>query len=71
MDRMNTYELPLAREELHLLALLSRGLQAHTIARQLETTDRTVRRRTRHICDRLGVGTPVEAVVWAVRRGLV
>ncbi len=72
MDLLSpTSELPLEREELQLLSLLARGLPATAIARRLDTTDRTVRRRTRHICDRLGVSTPVEAVVWAVRRGLV
>jgi DNA-binding NarL/FixJ family response regulator len=61
----------LEHEDLALLALLARGLPADTIARQLDTSDRTVRRRTRQLCDRIGVKTPVEAVVWAVRRGLV
>jgi DNA-binding NarL/FixJ family response regulator len=61
----------LRQEDLSLLALIAQGLQVGTIARELDTSERTVRRRTRQICDCLGVRTPVEAVVWAVRRGLV
>ena len=56
---------------LTLLALLARGLPLERVARELHCSERTVRRRTRAVCDRLGVGTPVEAVVWAARRGLL
>lgn len=58
-------------DELALLALLARGLPTDLVARRLGLSERTVRRRTRTICDRLQVGTPVEAVVWAARRHLV
>ena len=57
--------------DLELLAMLAAGLQFGSIARRLDTSDRTIRRRIRAVCDRLGVGTTVEAVVWAARRGLV
>ncbi|MDT7798638.1 MAG: hypothetical protein QOI78_2071 [Actinomycetota bacterium] len=40
--------------ELNLLALLAEGLPVETIARRLDLSDRTVRRRLRSICDRLG-----------------
>jgi DNA-binding CsgD family transcriptional regulator len=66
-----TRPVPLSAEDLELLALLATGLQADSIARRLDTSGRTVRRRIRTICDRLGVGTTVEAVAWAARRGLV
>ena len=62
---------PLSADELALLGLLARGLPADAIARHLDLSERTVRRRTRLICDRLGVGSTVEAVAWAARRHLV
>ncbi|MFG1643212.1 LuxR C-terminal-related transcriptional regulator [Amycolatopsis sp. NPDC049252] len=61
----------LVDEELNLLALLAEGLPVETIARRLDLSDRTVRRRLRSICDRLGCTTPIQAVVLAARRGLV
>jgi DNA-binding NarL/FixJ family response regulator len=61
----------LGREDLDLLALLAEGLSVETIARRLDLSDRTVRRRLRSICDRLGLVAPIQAVVWAARRGLV
>lgn len=62
---------PLTDDELALLALLARGLSTDLVARTLGLSERTVRRRTRTICDRLDVSTPVEAVAWAARRRLV
>jgi DNA-binding NarL/FixJ family response regulator len=61
----------LDHEDVRLLELLGRGLPAGSVARRLGMSERTVRRRTRAVCDRLGVGTPIEAVVWAARRGLI
>ena len=63
--------LPLKPDDVTLLGLLARGLPLDVVARRLRTSQRTVRRRTRDICDRLGVGTPIEAVVWAARRGIL
>lgn len=62
---------PLDADDLRLLRLLSEGHPLGTVARQLYLSDRTVRRRTRAICERLQVSTPIEAVVWAVRRRLL
>ena len=62
---------PLEERDIALLALLATGAPVEAIARRMDVSERTVRRRTREICDRLDVGTPVEAVVWAARRGLV
>jgi DNA-binding NarL/FixJ family response regulator len=63
---------PLLRpDDLALLALLADGLVVDAVGRRLQMSDRTVRRRTRAICDQLGVRTPVQAIVWAARRGLI
>lgn len=54
-------------DDLAILRLLSRGATTDLITRELNLSERTLRRRVRTICDRLGVKTPIEAVVWAVR----
>jgi len=61
----------LSRDEVELLGLLARGMPLGAVARRLATSERTVRRRVRTICDRLAVGTPIEAVVWAAQQGLL
>jgi DNA-binding NarL/FixJ family response regulator len=61
----------LAPEEHQLLLLLAEGLPLDAIARRLSTSSRTLRRRIRVLCDRIGVRTPLQAAVWAARRGLI
>jgi DNA-binding NarL/FixJ family response regulator len=61
----------LTEEERALLQLLAHGLSEDAVARRLLTSSRTVRRRIRALCDRLGVRTPLQAAVWAARRGLI
>lgn len=61
----------LSADEIALLRLLAEGLPVEAIARRLTLSERTIRRRVRMICDRLGVDVPIQAVVWAARRGLV
>jgi DNA-binding NarL/FixJ family response regulator len=61
----------LSREDVILLGLLAQGLPLDAVARRLRMSERTVRRRTRDICDRLGVAAPIQAVVWAARRGML
>ncbi|WP_019067359.1 hypothetical protein [Streptomyces hokutonensis] len=58
-------------EDIRLLLLLAEGHPAETIARILCTSGRTLRRRIRAVCDEIGVRTPIEAAVWAARRGLI
>jgi len=61
----------LSSDDVALLALLASGLPMEAVARRLALSERTVRRRTRIVCDRLGVTTTVEAVAWAARRHLI
>lgn len=61
----------LSREDLELLQMLADGALLGAVARKLQTSERTVRRRIRSICDLLGVDAPIQAVVWAARRGLL
>ncbi len=61
----------LEHDDLRLLAALATGLPTHAVARTLSTSARTVQRRTREVCDRIGVRTTVEAVAWAARRHLI
>jgi DNA-binding NarL/FixJ family response regulator len=63
--------LPLSGTDVELLRLLAQGLPLDSVARRLVTSERTVRRRTRAICTRLGVAAPIQAVVWAAQRGLL
>ncbi|MGH3329636.1 MAG: LuxR C-terminal-related transcriptional regulator [Streptomycetales bacterium] len=58
-------------DDVRLLALLAEGLPMEAVARRLEMSDRTVRRRTRALCDRIGVKSPIQAVVWAARNRLI
>ena len=45
-------ELSLTHQEVELLQLLGQGLPLGTVARRLRTSERTVRRRTKAICER-------------------
>jgi DNA-binding NarL/FixJ family response regulator len=62
---------PLSDDEVAVLRLLAEGLPLDIVARRLEVSERTLRRRTRAICDVLGVRATITAVAWAARRGLV
>lgn len=61
----------LPQDEVEVLALFARGHTIERIARELGISERTVRRRLRAAADALGAGTSVEAVVRAVRTGLI
>lgn len=61
----------LSRQDVELLRLLAGGLPMEAVARRMNTSERTVRRRVKAICDRLGFTSSIQAVVWAARQGLV
>jgi len=61
----------LLRDEVHLLSLLAAGLPVEAVARRLHVCPRTVRRRCRGVCDKIGVSSVIEAVAWAARRRLI
>ena len=61
----------LTRDDIEVLTLLAEGLPISTIGRRLHLSERSIRRRLRMICDRLGCRSTIQAVVWAARRGLV
>jgi DNA-binding NarL/FixJ family response regulator len=61
----------LAADQLDILRLLAQGLTVETVARRLDMSDRTLRRRVRAIADDLGVDSTIEAIVWAVRHQLI
>ena len=61
----------LAADQLDILRLLAQELTVETVARRLDMSDRTLRRRVRAIADDLGVDTTIEAIVWAVRHQLI
>lgn len=62
---------PLDGADLELLRLIGRGLPVDAVARRLDVSGRTVRRRCTRICRKLGVTTPIESVVWAAWRHLL
>jgi DNA-binding NarL/FixJ family response regulator len=61
----------LSDADLRLLSQIASGVTADVAARKLELSARTLRRQLRTICNRLEVNTPIEAVVWAARKGLI
>lgn len=61
----------LRREQVELLRALSSGQTKAEAARSLNVSERTLRRRIRELCADLSVGTPVEAIVLAVRQELL
>jgi DNA-binding NarL/FixJ family response regulator len=57
--------------DVEILRLLSKGYTTDAIARRVRISERTVRRRLRSVADEFGVDSSIEAVVRAVRLGLI
>jgi DNA-binding CsgD family transcriptional regulator/sugar-specific transcriptional regulator TrmB len=55
--------------DVQLLRLLAAGLKDETIARHLDVSERTLRRRVTTLLDRLGAASRFQAGIQAVRRG--
>ena len=62
---------PLTQTELRVLAEFARGRSLSQIAASMYLSERSVRRRLRVAREAFGVETTIEAVVVAVRRGLL
>ena len=58
-------------EELSILTLMAEGLTLDSVAVRVAMSPRTLSRRLRCVCDRLGVAHPIQAIVWAARQGLI
>lgn len=58
-------------EELAILRHVAEGLPIDSVAQRVGTSPRTVRRRMRNLCDRIGATCAIQAVVWAAHQGLV
>ena len=58
-------------EELTILTLMANGLTLDSVAIRMSVSPRTLSRRLRCVCDRLGVAHPIQAIVWAARQGLI
>lgn len=61
----------LTERELAVLRLAARGLSNKMIARDLDLSDRTVQVHLSNVFGKLGVGSRTEAVITALRRGIV
>ena len=61
----------LGDDEVVVLRLMAEGHTVEAVARRLDVSERTVRRKARSACEAVGVDTTVEAIVWAVRHRLI
>jgi DNA-binding NarL/FixJ family response regulator len=60
----------LGPDEIAVLRLLAEGEALGPVARRLGMSERTVRRKARSACTKLGCDSTIEAIVWAVRNEL-
>lgn len=58
---------PFAPREREILELLLEGMSSKEIAYRLELAPRTIDRRVEGMCDKAGVWTRRELVIWALR----
>lgn len=61
----------LSEDDLTMIRLFAEGWCVDQIARRMYMSERTIRRRSRSVCDRLGVASIIQVVAWAARRRLV
>ena len=61
----------LTEREVDILRMLCRGLSRREMAQQLVISEHTVRHHLEHIYAKVGVGTRVAAVLFAVEHDLV
>jgi PAS domain S-box-containing protein len=61
----------LSEQETRVLRLLSEGKTPEEVARVLKISSRTLRNHLHHANQKLGTGSRLEAVIHAVRRGLI
>lgn len=61
----------LTPREMDVLILMARGMRNSDIAEKLILTKQTVKNYTRKVYNKLGVDTRVEAVLYAIKHGLV
>ena len=66
-----TRELPLSDRELQVLRLVAEGMSNHEIAADLVVSPETVKSHIKHIMEKLAVNDRTQAVVQALRLGLV
>jgi DNA-binding NarL/FixJ family response regulator len=59
------------QSDLEILCRLADGHTVETVARRVQLSERTVRRRLRAMADEAGVGSTMELVVRAVRARLI
>ena len=63
--------LALTPAEVELLRLLATEKPMDAVARTLDISERTLRRHSRALFDKIGVAGRIEAAVWATRNGLL
>jgi DNA-binding NarL/FixJ family response regulator len=62
---------PLTRREREVLYLLAKGFSNKEIMQQLHVTEATVKAHVRHILSKLGAQSRIQAILFAMRLGLV
>jgi len=62
---------PLSEREVEVLRLVATGLNNKAIGKVLFISEGTVKTHVEHIIYKLGVSDRIQAIVWAVRHGLV
>lgn len=70
-EQRRTVPTALEPMDLRILGDLASGAKLDVIARSNYLSERSVRRRIRRVCGMFEVTTPIEAVVYAVRRGVI